>query len=59
MKTLWIVSLSLMPAVAMAGVNVPGRVPEPGMWALLGGVAAALAVSRFLTRKSKRKGDRQ
>lgn len=59
MKTLWIVSLALLPAVATAGLNVVNRVPEPGMWMLIGGVVAALGISGFITRRSNGKGDEQ
>ena len=42
---------TLLSTTAMAGFAVPVRVPEPEMWALVGVVAAAFGVARFIRRK--------
>lgn len=53
MKILLSCLLVLTPVLSWAQANpIPGnRVPEPGMWALLGIAAAAVVVARFIGRK--------
>ena len=52
MKNALIALGSLLATNAMAGgATVPNRIPEPEMWALVGVVAVAIGVARFIRRK--------
>ncbi|MFO1319266.1 MAG: PEP-CTERM sorting domain-containing protein [Burkholderiales bacterium] len=51
MNAVWIAPLSVLSTSTHAGEVITGRVPEPGMWALIGMAAAAFGVARFIRRK--------
>lgn len=52
MKVLLSFLFALVPSLSWACQSpIISRVPEPGMWALVGVAAAAVAVAHFIGRK--------